>query len=291
MEITEVRVKLVNGKNDKLRAFCSITIDNDFVIRDLKVIDGAKGPFVAMPSRKLMEKCPKCHSKNHFRARYCNECGKSLPRSGRRVDEDSLDDEAAGGRSKLHTEIAHPINSTCRERIQGEVLKHYHLELEEQQEDTPSGSGESAPEPVEEFDNFGNSFAESEKQEGLLTPSSRLEDLESAPPARESGYQERSRDLGASRREKKEEGAGWSAPRGERDPLESRNSRTPGSGELGTRRTRPEPDPERNPRSAPGPRKSPATAPEAGREGQRYYDDPSLGDDSEPEDNFGAGIL
>ena len=42
VEITEVRVKLVNVKNDKLRAFCSITVDNDFVIRDLKVIEGAK---------------------------------------------------------------------------------------------------------------------------------------------------------------------------------------------------------------------------------------------------------
>ena len=72
MEITEVRVKLVTGKNDKLRAFCSITIDNDFVVRDLKVIDGVKGPFVAMPSRKIMERCSRCNGKNHYRAHYCN---------------------------------------------------------------------------------------------------------------------------------------------------------------------------------------------------------------------------
>ena len=60
MEITEVRIKLTSANNDKLRAFCSITLDNDFVIRDLKVIEGAKGPFVAMPSRKLTERCPRC---------------------------------------------------------------------------------------------------------------------------------------------------------------------------------------------------------------------------------------
>ena len=42
MEITEVRIKLMDANGDKLRAFCSITIDNDFVIRDLKVIEGLK---------------------------------------------------------------------------------------------------------------------------------------------------------------------------------------------------------------------------------------------------------
>ncbi|HLU47075.1 MAG TPA: septation protein SpoVG family protein, partial [Planctomycetota bacterium] len=40
MEITEVRVKLVASGEDRLRAFCSITIDDDFVVRDLKIIDG-----------------------------------------------------------------------------------------------------------------------------------------------------------------------------------------------------------------------------------------------------------
>ena len=50
MEITEIRISLRD--DNKLKAFASITIDNCFVIRGLKIIEGAKGMFVAMPSRK-----------------------------------------------------------------------------------------------------------------------------------------------------------------------------------------------------------------------------------------------
>ena len=50
MKITEVRVSLRD--DDKLKAFVSITLDNCFVIRGLKIIKGNKGMFVAMPSRK-----------------------------------------------------------------------------------------------------------------------------------------------------------------------------------------------------------------------------------------------
>ncbi len=120
MEITEVRIKLTSGRNEKLRAFCSVTIDNDFVVRDLKVIEGAKGAFVAMPSRKLMARCHRCPGKNHYRALYCNECGCRL--SG----------DAANGdpRRKLHADVAHPINSECRESIQRRVLDSYLEELD-----------------------------------------------------------------------------------------------------------------------------------------------------------------
>ena len=52
MEITEVRVKLMDEPGERLQAFCSITFDDAFVVRDLKIIEGAKGVFVAMPSRK-----------------------------------------------------------------------------------------------------------------------------------------------------------------------------------------------------------------------------------------------
>ncbi|MCH8854221.1 MAG: septation protein SpoVG family protein, partial [Planctomycetes bacterium] len=64
MEISEVRVKLVNNSQERLKAFCSITLENDFVIRDLKVIDGTNGTFVAMPSRKLSDRCPGCGYKS-----------------------------------------------------------------------------------------------------------------------------------------------------------------------------------------------------------------------------------
>ena len=121
MEISKVRVKLIGSSGDRLRAFCSITLDDDFVIRDLKIIDGPAGPFVAMPSRKLAHRCPSCSHKNHLRARYCNSCGASLPQNLVKTDRH--------GRDKLHADIAHPINSACRERIQEQVIKAYKEEL------------------------------------------------------------------------------------------------------------------------------------------------------------------
>ena len=114
VKITEVRVKLTSDKGDKLRAYCSITINNEFVIRDLKIIEGAKGLFVAMPSRKLAARCPKCGEKNHLRSNFCNGCGAKVRISNLRRSSD--------GRVKLHADIAHPINASCREFIQNSVL-------------------------------------------------------------------------------------------------------------------------------------------------------------------------
>ena len=48
MEISEVRVKLVSNRDSRLKAFCSVTMDNEFVVRDIKVIEGGSGFFVAM---------------------------------------------------------------------------------------------------------------------------------------------------------------------------------------------------------------------------------------------------
>jgi stage V sporulation protein G len=121
MDISEVRVKLIGNSGDRLRAFCSITLDGEFVIRDLKIIDGPTGAFVAMPSRKLSERCPSCSHKNHLRARFCNFCGTKLPDIPVRTDRN--------GRDKLHADIAHPINSGCRERIQKRVVEAYEAEL------------------------------------------------------------------------------------------------------------------------------------------------------------------
>jgi stage V sporulation protein G len=121
MEITEVRVKLMEDADDRLRAFCSITFDHCFVVRDLKVIDGTNGPFVAMPSRKLTCHCPRCRAKNHLRAVHCNQCGVKLPEQTVR-DQD--------GRAKLYADIAHPINAGCREMIQSRVIAEFKKELE-----------------------------------------------------------------------------------------------------------------------------------------------------------------
>jgi stage V sporulation protein G len=120
--ITEVRIKLMEDNNERLQAFCSVTFDDMFVIRDLKIIEGTKGSFVAMPSRKLTDRCPQCHCKNHLRARFCNQCGA-------RLDEDRAT-RGADGRAKLHADIAHPINSSCREVIQGAVIKAFQEEKE-----------------------------------------------------------------------------------------------------------------------------------------------------------------
>jgi stage V sporulation protein G len=122
VEITEVRIKLMEEPGERLKAFCSITFDNCFVIRDLKIIDGSNGPFVAMPSRKLTSHCPGCGTKNHLRAPYCNQCGKRLS--------DSRAPKDADGRAKLYADIAHPINSYCREMIQDCVISEYFEEIE-----------------------------------------------------------------------------------------------------------------------------------------------------------------
>lgn len=122
MKITEVRVKMVSDGAERLRAFCSVTFDGAFVIRDLKVIDGANGPFVAMPSRKLTDRCSKCGCKNHLRARFCNDCGQRLSESRAMKDDD--------GRMKLHADIAHPINADCREMVQQAVLDAFEAECE-----------------------------------------------------------------------------------------------------------------------------------------------------------------
>ena len=115
MEITEVRIKLVDKQGKRLRGFCSITIDDEFVVRDLRVIDGPEGPFVAMPSRRLTAHCGNCNFKNPFGAAYCANCGKRDPCNKAVTDEH--------GRERIHCEIAHPINAACRRMIHDCVMK------------------------------------------------------------------------------------------------------------------------------------------------------------------------
>ena len=86
MQITDVRVRKV-AKEGKLKAVVSITMDEEFVVHDIKVIEGEKGPFLAMPSQN------------------------------------ALDGE--------YRDIAHPINSGTRERIQNIILEKYEEALTE----------------------------------------------------------------------------------------------------------------------------------------------------------------
>ena len=122
MEITEVRIKLMEESEDRLRAFCSITFDNCFVVRDLKIIEGSQGPFVAMPSRKLTFRCSRCGNKNHLRSNFCNQCGARL-----RESRDAREEEMP---NKLYADVAHPINQACRDLIQARVVEEYGLELD-----------------------------------------------------------------------------------------------------------------------------------------------------------------
>jgi len=117
MEITEVRVKHVDSPDDRLRAFCTITFDDSFVVRDLKIIDGADGLFVAMPNRRVCLNCQRCGAKNSTQAYYCNECGSQL-RSGNdpKVEQ------------RHYVDVAHPINKSCRDMIQTRVIEQFHIE-------------------------------------------------------------------------------------------------------------------------------------------------------------------
>ena len=121
MNITEVRIKLVE-KSDKLRGFATITVEDSLVIRDLKIIEGPRGLFVAMPSRKIHDHCPNCGGKNPLRARYCCECGQRQARD-RAVQDDT-------GRIRLYADIAHPIHQRGRHEVQRIVIEAFEGELE-----------------------------------------------------------------------------------------------------------------------------------------------------------------
>ena len=90
MNITDVRVRKV-AKEGKMKAVVSVTIDDEFVVHDIKVIEGEKGLFIAMPSRK------------------------------------ATDGE--------YRDIAHPINSATRDRIQLMILEKYQEVMAEEPED------------------------------------------------------------------------------------------------------------------------------------------------------------
>lgn len=145
MKITEVRVKIMDVRGDKLQAFCTVTLDDSFVIRDLKIIGGSRGIFVAMPSRKLTDRCPRCGCKNHLRAAFCNDCG------SRQTADRAIRDEH--GRTKLHADVAHPINSATRELLQGAVVEAFRAELERSKQ-----PGYVPPKLFDDFDDDSGAY-------------------------------------------------------------------------------------------------------------------------------------
>ena len=123
MEITEVRVVLKDSPDKKLKAYATVTFDNAFVVRNIKVIEGTSGLFIAMPSRKIKQSCPKCGFKNELRSKYCNQCGAQLPLVSRPVGQ-----EATTNAQLEHKDIAHPITQSFREYLQKRVLEAYEQE-------------------------------------------------------------------------------------------------------------------------------------------------------------------
>jgi len=123
MEITEVRIFLKDSPDKKLKAYAAATFDNAFVVRNIKVIEGSSGLFIAMPSRKVKQPCPKCNFKNEIRSKYCNQCGAQLPVVSR-----PLGEEANVNSQSEHKDIAHPITQSFREHLQKRVLEAYEQE-------------------------------------------------------------------------------------------------------------------------------------------------------------------
>jgi stage V sporulation protein G len=171
-QVTEVRVKLTEDPRNKLKAYCSVTIDNAFVVRDLKIIEGNRGPFVAMPSRKLSDHCVRCHHKNHLRASFCNHCGTRL--DPERAPKDDR------GRARLHADLAHPINSVTRIEVHKAVVRAYAQEVA-----TQAAAGESyRPKSFEDFDQLSE-----------VVDDEYLEELERRQEARERRRRERASEV------------------------------------------------------------------------------------------------
>lgn len=130
MKITEVRIFKKENSDKKLRAFATVTFDDCFVVRDIKVIEGTKGLFVAMPSRRLREPCHKCGHRNVVHSKFCNQCGANIETS-------SAPPVDTAERQSEHKDIAHPITPECREYIQKTVIEAY------EKESSSPGTGES----------------------------------------------------------------------------------------------------------------------------------------------------
>ncbi len=138
MEITEVRVFLKDGIDKKLKAYVTVTFDNAFVVRNIKVIEGGNGRFIAMPSRKLKYSCPKCSFRNEMRSKFCNQCGSALSTPARPVGS-----EESSAQSE-HRDIAHPITQSFREYLQTKVLEAFEQELSKNVSATPAGIKEDS---------------------------------------------------------------------------------------------------------------------------------------------------
>ncbi|MFA5100688.1 MAG: SpoVG family protein [Candidatus Omnitrophota bacterium] len=129
MEVSEVRVFLKDSPDKKLKAYATVTFDDSFVVRNIKVIQGSNGVFIAMPSRKVKHPCPKCSFKNEFRSKFCNQCGGPIPIPPMMPLTNGHGNGHENGAQAEHKDIAHPITQAFREVLQRRVLEAYELEV------------------------------------------------------------------------------------------------------------------------------------------------------------------
>jgi stage V sporulation protein G len=121
MEITEIRVFPKEGQDKKLKAYATVTFDHAFVVRNIKIIQGSSGLFIAMPSKKMKYLCPKCHFKNEVGSKFCNYCGTTI---------ESLSQQMGPSDAKAeHRDIAHPITQEFREYLQMKILEAFEKEI------------------------------------------------------------------------------------------------------------------------------------------------------------------
>lgn len=123
MEITDVQVKPISRAQNKLKAFCTVTFDSSFVIKDVRIIEGTKGLIVAMPVKKFTFRCFKCGCHNPLPARFCNDCG-------RRVKASNIQRNSQTGRPLFQVDVAHPITHELRQKLEDVVIKKYKEALE-----------------------------------------------------------------------------------------------------------------------------------------------------------------
>ncbi len=175
MNITEVRIKLMRQRTDRLRAFASITIGDDFVVHDLRVIEGRNNFFVAMPSRKLSDSCLRCSAKNELKAKFCSSCGAGLD-----------ENRATRGpqvRDKFHVDVAHPINTACREMLQSTVLAAYREEKDRADEDLPVSEQYEEKDAADEGLPPSELYEEKDAADEGLPPSEQYEEKDAADEA------------------------------------------------------------------------------------------------------------
>ena len=149
MEVTEVRVSVRDSGSKKLKAYATVTFDDCFVVRNIKIIEGTSGLFVAMPARRMKQFCQKCGKRIDVGGRFCVNCGVQLPLQSQAPNDDDRREAGSG-----HQDIAHPINQRFRDYLQTKVMDAYVAEREMAVSSVESAAGYEEGVMEQEFDSL-----------------------------------------------------------------------------------------------------------------------------------------